>query len=81
MEDSQAARRGRPPIQDGQDAVNSQQVSVYVAKKDLISLLRFTRTKLMSTLLAPEEETPDASRTEVVPCPETSGTRIRNGPG
>ncbi|KAH7149075.1 hypothetical protein B0J13DRAFT_523728 [Dactylonectria estremocensis] len=25
MEDSQAARRGRPPIQDGQDAVNSQQ--------------------------------------------------------
>ncbi|KAH7176150.1 hypothetical protein EDB81DRAFT_674736 [Dactylonectria macrodidyma] len=27
MEDSQAARRGRPPIQDGHDVVNSQQVS------------------------------------------------------
>jgi hypothetical protein len=41
MEDSQTARRGRPPIQDGQDVVNSQQVSVCVTK-DQTHLLRFT---------------------------------------
>lgn len=33
MDNSQPARRGRPPIQDGQDVVNSQQVSVWVTRR------------------------------------------------
>lgn len=69
MVNLQTPRRGRPPIQDGQDVVNSQQVSGGVTQRHNLpdSLLL---NQANEGALAPEEAATDASCTELVPCPE-----------
>ncbi|EXM03564.1 hypothetical protein FOIG_05274 [Fusarium odoratissimum NRRL 54006] len=47
MNNSQPARRGRPPIQDGQDVVGSQQVSVWVTRRPC-----FATTKKLTRALS-----------------------------